>query len=283
MLILLSPAKTLDFETPLPKQAQELELTKPALMSRAAELVKVLQPMTAAELESLMGISPKLASLNAERFSQWSTRPKSGAVRPAVFAFNGDVYEGLQASSLTKAQLEDAQRRLRMLSGLYGVLRPMDAFQAYRLEMGTSLRGRAGGGRSGGKAFSSLYDYWGLQLVEALGEDLAGLGSDPIVLNLASDEYFKAAQGLHKHQVKGKPVQVISPVFQDEKSGKYKVISFYAKRARGLMARFVLQKRLVKPEQLQAFNLEGYCFDADASKPLQPVFRRTEASAKALG
>jgi cytoplasmic iron level regulating protein YaaA (DUF328/UPF0246 family) len=234
--------------------------------------------MTAAELESLMGISPKLASLNAERFSQWSTRPKSGAVRPAVFAFNGDVYEGLQASSLTKAQLEDAQRRLRMLSGLYGVLRPMDAFQAYRLEMGTSL-----GGRAGGKAFSSLYDYWGLQLVEALGEDLAGLGSDPIVLNLASDEYFKAAQGLHKHQVKGKPVQVISPVFQDEKSGKYKVISFYAKRARGLMARFVLQKRLVKPEQLQAFNLEGYCFDADASKPLQPVFRRTEASAKALG
>lgn len=277
MLILLSPAKTLDFETPLPKPAQDLELTKPALMSRAAELVKVLQPMTAAELGTLMGISPKLASLNAERFSQWSARPKSSAVRPAVFAFNGDVYEGLQASSLTKAQLEDAQRRLRMLSGLYGVLRPMDAFQAYRLEMGTSLKGRAGG-----KAFSSLYDYWGLQLVEALGEELAGLGSDPVVLNLASDEYFKAAQGLHKHQVKGKPVQVISPVFQDEKSGKYKVISFYAKRARGLMARFVLQKRLVKPEQLQAFNLEGYCFDADVSKPLQPVFRRTEASAKAL-
>lgn len=277
MLILLSPAKTLDFETPLPKPAQEFELTKPALMSRAAELVKVLQPMTAAELETLMGISPKLASLNAERFSQWSARPKSSAVRPAVFAFNGDVYEGLQASSLTKAQLEDAQRRLRMLSGLYGVLRPMDAFQAYRLEMGTSLKGRAGG-----KAFSSLYDYWGLQLVEALGEELAGLGSDPVVLNLASDEYFKAAQGLHKHEVKGKPVQVISPVFQDEKSGKYKVISFYAKRARGLMARFVLQKRLVKPEQLQAFNLEGYCFDADVSKPLQPVFRRTEASARAL-
>ena len=277
MLILLSPAKTLDFETPLPKPAQDLELTKPSLMSRAAELVKVLQPMTAAELGTLMGISPKLASLNAERFSQWSARPKSSAVRPAVFAFNGDVYEGLQASSLTKAQLEDAQRRLRMLSGLYGVLRPMDAFQAYRLEMGTSLKGRAGG-----KAFSSLYDYWGLQLVEALGEELAGLGSDPVVLNLASDEYFKAAQGLHKHQVKGKPVQVISPVFQDEKSGKYKVISFYAKRARGLMARFVLQKRLVKPEQLQAFNLEGYCFDADVSKPLQPVFRRTEASAKAL-
>ena len=277
MLILLSPAKTLDFETPLPKPAQDLELTRPALMSRAAELVKVLQPMTTTDLETLMGISPKLASLNAERFSQWSARPKSSAVRPAVFAFNGDVYEGLQASSLTKAQLEDAQRRLRMLSGLYGVLRPMDAFQAYRLEMGTSLKGRAGG-----KAFSSLYDYWGLQLVEALGEELAGLGSDPVVLNLASDEYFKVAQGLHKHQVKGKPVQVISPVFQDEKSGKYKVISFYAKRARGLMARFVLQKRLVKPEQLQAFNLEGYCFDADVSKPLQPVFRRTEASAKAL-
>ena len=278
MLILLSPAKTLDFDTPLPKQAQELEVTKPALMSQAAELVKVLQPMPAAELEKLMGVSPKLASLNAERFSQWSARPKSSAVRPAVFAFNGDVYEGLQASSLTKAQLEDAQSRLRMLSGLYGVLRPMDAFQAYRLEMGTSLKGHAGG-----KAFSSLYDYWGLQLVEALGEELAGLGPNPCVLNLASDEYFKAAQGLHKHLVNGKPVQVISPVFQDEKAGKFKVISFYAKRARGLMARFVLQKRARKPEQLQAFNLEGYRFDAQASKPLQPVFRRTEADTNGLG
>ena len=280
MLILLSPAKTLDFETPLPKQAQELEVTKPALMSQAAELVKVLQPMPAAELEKLMGISSKLASLNAERFSQWSARPKASAVRPAVFAFNGDVYEGLQAASLTKAQLEDAQSRLRMLSGLYGVLRPMDAFQAYRLEMGTSIKGHAGG-----KAFSSLYDYWGLQLVEALGEELAGLGhgSDPLVLNLASDEYFKAAQGLYKHQVNGKPVQVISPVFQDEKSGKFKVISFYAKRARGLMARFVLQKRVRRPEQLQAFNLEGYQFDTQTSKPLQPVFRRTEADAKGLG
>jgi uncharacterized protein len=280
MLILLSPAKTLDFETPLPKQAQELEVTKPALMSQAAELIKVLQPMAPSDLEKLMGISPKLASLNAERFSQWSARPKATAVRPAVFAFNGDVYEGLQAASLTKAQLEDAQSRLRMLSGLYGVLRPMDAFQAYRLEMGTSIKGHAGG-----KAFSSLYDYWGLQLVEALGEELAGLGhgSDPLVLNLASDEYFKAAQGLYKHQVNGKPVQVISPVFQDEKSGKFKVISFYAKRARGLMARFALQKRVRRPEQLQAFNLEGYQFDTQASKPLQPVFRRTEADAKGLG
>ena len=260
MLILLSPAKTLDFETPLPKQAQELEVTKPALMSQAAELVKVLQPMAPSDLEKLMGISPKLASLNAKRFSDWSSRPKATAVRPAVFAFNGDVYEGLEAASLTKAQLEDAQGRLRMLSGLYGVLRPMDAFQAYRLEMGTSLKGKAGG-----KAFSSLYDYWGLQLVEALGEELAGLGPDPLVLNLASDEYFKAAQGLHKHQVNGKPVQVISPVFQDEKSGKFKVISFYAKRARGLMARFVLQKRVRRSEQLQAFNLEGYQFAAQAS------------------
>ena len=278
MLILLSPAKTLDFETPLPKQAQELEVTKPALMSQAAELVKVLQPMAPSDLEKLMGISPKLASLNAKRFSDWSSRPKATAVRPAVFAFNGDVYEGLEAASLTKAQLEDAQGRLRMLSGLYGVLRPMDAFQAYRLEMGTSLKGKAGG-----KAFSSLYDYWGLQLVEALGKGLAGLGSDPLVLNLASDEYFKAAQGLHKHQVNGKPVQVISPVFQDEKSGKFKVISFYAKRARGLMARFVLQKRVRRSEQLQAFNLEGYQFDAQASKPLQPVFRRTEADTNGLG
>ncbi|MEY3943300.1 MAG: peroxide stress protein YaaA [Pseudomonadota bacterium] len=278
MLILLSPAKTLDFETPLPTQAQELEVTKPALMSQAAELVKILQPMPAAELEKLMGVSPKLASLNAERFSQWSARPKSSAVRPAVFAFNGDVYEGLQASSLTKAQLEDAQSRLRMLSGLYGVLRPMDAFQAYRLEMSTSLKGHAGG-----RAFSSLYDYWGLQLVEALGQELAGLGPNPYVLNLASDEYFKAAQGLHKHQVNGKAVQVISPVFQDEKAGKFKVISFYAKRARGLMARFVLQKRARKPEQLQAFNLEGYRFDAQSSKPLQPVFRRTEADTNGLG
>jgi cytoplasmic iron level regulating protein YaaA (DUF328/UPF0246 family) len=276
MLILLSPAKTLDFESPLPKPAQELELTQPLHMGKAAELIKVLRPMASAELEKLMGISSKLASLNAERFSQWSTRPKQSNVRPAVFAFNGDVYEGLQASSLTKAQLEDAQNRLRMLSGLYGVLRPMDAFQAYRLEMGTSLKGRAGG-----KAFSSLYDYWGLQLVKSLGEELASLRSDPLVLNLASDEYFKAAQGLQKHQVKGMPVQVISPVFQDEKSGKFKVISFYAKRARGLMARFVLQKRVRKAHQLQAFNLEGYRFDEEASKPMQPVFRRTEADVKA--
>ncbi|MGA1728496.1 MAG: peroxide stress protein YaaA [Burkholderiaceae bacterium] len=275
MLILLSPAKTLDFDSPLPRSAQELSLTEPALMPQATQLAKVLKPMSPADLEKLMGISPKLADLNAQRFSSWSATPKPSAVRPAVFAFNGDVYEGLQASTLTKAQLEDAQSRLRMLSGLYGLLRPMDAFQAYRLEMGTPLKARAAG-----KAFSSLYDYWGASLVEALGQDLAALGASPLVLNLASDEYFKAAQGLQKHQVNGKPVQVISPVFQDEKSGKYKIISFYAKRARGLMARYVLQKRVRKPEQLQGFDLEGYRFYAQDSTPLKPVFRRTEADAK---
>jgi uncharacterized protein len=259
MLMLLSPAKTLDYESPVAVAPASV----PTLMTEAAVLIETLRQKSSAEISALMDISPKLADLNQARYRAWSTKPPKGATRAAVLAFNGDVYEGLDARSLDLASLAWAQSHLIILSGLYGVLRPLDALQPYRLEMGTSLTNPRG---------ANLYRYWSDQVTTAITQSEAMQSEASWLLNLASDEYFKVVDA------KRVAAPIISPVFQDEKAGRYKVISFYAKRARGLMARYAVEQRVSHPDDLLGFAAEGYAFDAEASAPLKPVFRRAEQS-----
>lgn len=256
MLLLLSPAKTLDYESPLATQ----RYTQPALAEKSQQLIDVARDLSPAQIASLMQISDKLAHLNAERFNDWQLPFTPDNARQAILAFKGDVYSGLQAESFSEEDFDFAQRHLRILSGLYGVLRPLDLMRPYRLEMGIRLNNPAG---------KDLYAFWGETLTEALNAALAEQG-DEVLINLASDEYFKS--------VKPKKLQgrLIKPVFLDEKNGKFKVISFYAKKARGLMSRYVIQHRLSQPEQLTQFNLAGYFYDADASSENELVFKRHE-------
>jgi uncharacterized protein len=257
MLIVLSPAKTLDFET----TAKTKTHTQPAFVRQSSELVDTLKRYSPAQIASLMGISDALAHLNAERFASWSPDFTPENSKQAILAFNGDVYEGLNASSLAAKQMEYAQAHIRILSGLYGLLRPLDLMQPYRLEMGTALPTAKG---------KNLYQFWGDTLTAALNQALTENKSKAVV-NLASEEYFKSVQP------KGLIVPVVTPVFEDWKAGHYKVISFHAKRARGMMARFAAQKAIKDAEKLKAFNSEGYGFDEDASTELRWVFRRKEA------
>ena len=254
MLIVLSPAKTLDYESPLKVKTH----TQPDFIPRSSELIALLREMSPAKIGNLMKISDPLAHLNAARYASWSKKFNFNNARQALLAFNGDVYEGLDAASLRETQLAWAQDHLRILSGLYGVLRPLDLMQPYRLEMGTRL------GNAHGK---DLYAFWGERVTHAINAALAQHPA-PALINLASEEYFKVV----------KPalltVPVITPVFEDWKSGKYKIISFYAKRARGLMARFAIDKKITKPDQLKKFDREGYAFDAAHSSPSSWVFRR---------
>ena len=254
MLIVLSPAKTLDYESPLSVKTH----TQPDFIPRSAELIELLRQLSPSEVGSLMQISDPLAQLNAQRYADWSKKFNFNNARQALLAFNGDVYEGLDAASLRETQLAWAQDHLRILSGLYGVLRPLDLMQPYRLEMGTRL------GNAHGK---DLYAFWGERVTHAINAALAQHPA-PALINLASEEYFKVV----------KPalltVPVITPVFEDWKGGKYKIISFYAKRARGLMARFAIDKKITKPAQLKKFDREGYAFDAAHSSPSSWVFRR---------
>lgn len=254
MLFLLSPAKKLDYDTPL----QHTEHTQPLFVDRAASLIKTLNTKSAEDIAALMSLSPALASLNAERYAEWKPRFTEADSRQAVLAFNGDVYGGLDAPSLSPAQLKWAQEHLAILSGLYGVLRPLDLMRPYRLEMGTRLETARG---------KNLYDFWGEDIADYLNERLAGSRS-PVVVNLASDEYFKAVSE------KALKARVVKCVFQDWKSGTYKVINFYAKRARGLMARYAIQHKIGSPEKLQDFDSEGYAYDAEVSTPDKLVFRR---------
>ncbi|TPE72043.1 peroxide stress protein YaaA, partial [Escherichia coli] len=198
--------------------------------------------------------------LNATRFHDWHPDFTPQNARQAILAFKGDVYTGLQAETLTEDDFDFAQRHLRMLSGLYGVLRPLDLMQPYRLEMGIRLENPRG---------KDLYQFWGETITEKLNQALQAQGDD-IVINLASDEYFKSVK---TQKLQG---QLIKPVFLDEKNGKFKVISFYAKKARGLMSRYIIENRLTQPEQLKAFNSEGYFFDAEASEKGELVFKRHE-------
>ena len=254
MLIVLSPAKSLDYTT-----APTTDLhTKPDFIARSAELIDVLREKSPAQIASLMGISDPLAQLNVERYASWSTRFTSRNSKQAVLAFNGDVYEGLDAPSLNAKQLDYLQSHLRILSGLYGALRPLDLMQPYRLEMGTKLPNPHG---------KDLYAFWGESVTHALNTVLATQKSK-VLLNLASEEYFKVVKP------KVLDAQIISPVFEDWKGGKYKIISFYAKRARGLMARYAALKGITNPEKLKNFDVEGYSLDASVSTETSWVFRR---------
>ncbi len=254
MLAVISPAKNLDYQTPTPTSAY----TEPQMLAHTQQLVEQCRHLSPAELSSLMGISDKLALLNAQRFADFCLPFSPANARQALFAFNGDVYAGLQAYDLDERDIEYAQQHLRILSGLYGVLRPLDLMQAYRLEMGTKLTTERG---------KTLYAFWGDSITQVLNEALQQQGDD-ILVNLASQEYFSAVK---PNAIQG---QIITPVFKDWKAGQYKVISFYAKKARGMMVRYLTQSRVRDWQQLTAFNLGGYRFSPEQSTPEAPVFLR---------
>ncbi len=254
MLIVLSPAKSLDYDTPANTDIH----TIPDFIDHSAELIDILKTQSPAQLAGLMDISDALAVLNVARYATWSRKFTKKNAKQAVLAFNGDVYGGLDASSLNAKQLDYAQAHIRILSGLYGVLRPLDLMQPYRLEMGTRLANPHG---------KDLYTFWGTRVTETLNTVLAQRKAKALI-NLASEEYFKVV----KPKLLKAPV--ITPVFEDWKGGRYKIISFYAKRARGLMARYAALKGISQPEKLKAFDAQGYAFDADASDMQTWVFRR---------
>jgi len=261
MIIVLSPAKTLDFSPP----PLAIEHSQAAFLDDSQLLIERLRQLSPAEIASLMGLSDKLAVLNATRFADWAPPFTPDNALQAVFAFNGDVYEGLDARHLSADDLRFAQQHLRILSGLYGILRPLDLMQAYRLEMGTRIDNVRG---------KDLYAFWGDRLAQAITTDLAGAagaaaaGAAPTLVNLASEEYFKALGG------KRLGLPLVQPVFEDWSSGRYKVVSFFAKRARGLMARYAIVNRLEDAAALRDFAVEGYAFAADASDAQRWVFRR---------
>ncbi|MFW2034803.1 peroxide stress protein YaaA [Acinetobacter junii] len=256
MLALISPAKTLDYETALPTDTY----TQPRLLEQSQQLIDVCRKLSATEIASLMTVSEKIANLNVERFRDWNAEFDFSNARQALFAFKGDVYTGLDAYHLKDHDIDFAQQHLRMLSGLYGLLRPLDLMMPYRLEMGTKLKNSRG---------NNLYEFWGSIITDQINQDLAEIDAK-LLVNLASDEYYKS--------VNEKKIQaeIIKPVFLDQKNGKYKVISFYAKKARGLMARYLIENKLSQVEQLKAFDSEGYYFDAESSSDKELVFKRDE-------
>ncbi len=254
MLTILSPAKTLDFEsTPVTSI-----YTIPEFVDKSEKLANKLRKLTPEKLSSLMNISSSLATLNFERYQMWHQPFTPDNAIQAVLAFNGEVYNGLKASTLPEEKLKQAQNKLRILSGLYGVLRPLDLIQPYRLEMGTKL----GSGRS-----KNLYDFWRIDITKAIHRAIEESGSN-ILVNLASNEYYKS---INTSRLKA---EIITPVFKDRNNNKYKIITIYAKKARGLMARFILENDLQNPDDLPAFDSEGYHFNQKLSKPGYPVFTR---------
>jgi len=256
MLIVLSPAKSLDYKTPVKVKTTTL----PDFVSESAKLIADLKKLAPQEIANLMGLSDQLAALNVGRYRDWSKKFTDENSKPAIYAFDGDVYDGFDVKSLDAKSVDFAQDHIRILSGLYGALRPLDLMQAYRLEMGTSFKNARG---------KDLYAFWGERVTDSLKKVL-GKQKKPVLLNLASEEYFKVLQANNLD------CPVISPVFQDAKDGKYKIISFYAKRARGLMARYVVENRIEDPADLKGFNLDGYKYVASESKPEKPLFRRPE-------
>ena len=250
----MSPAKSLDYETP----AGDVPHTLPQFASQAAELIEVLRPHSPQQIAELMDLSDALSALNVARYAAWRPKFTAKNSKQAVLAFNGDVYEGLDAKTLSAKQPEWAQEHVCILSGLYGVLRPLDWMQPYRLEMGTTLKNPKG---------ANLYKFWGSQIAQYLNERQAK-DKAPVIVNLASQEYFKSVDR------KTLKARVVECGFKDHKGGQYKVISFNAKRARGLMARWAIEHKAKKPEDLLAFDSEGYAFDKAASQPDCLVFRR---------
>lgn len=253
MITIISPAKSLDFET---KPITD-KFTQPEFLEQSERINQKLKKLKADDLVRLMGISSKLATLNVDRNHNWSTPFSPENAKQAILAFNGDVYDGMQAGEFTEAQLNYAQQNIRILSGLYGILKPLDLIQPYRLEMGTKLKF---------ERYSDLYEFWKDRLTKAMNAELEQ--NDGVLINLASKEYFKV---LDSSKIKG---DIITPEFKDSKNGSYKIISFYAKKARGLMCRFMAENNISNPEDLKAFDTDGYFFNNDLSKGNTWVFTR---------
>ena len=257
MIVVISPAKTLDFDTP----ATTSEFTEAGLLKQSQLLIDRCQELSMQDIASLMKVSDKIAGLNVARFAEWKTPfSLTKDAKQCLFAFKGDVYTGLDAETLNETALQYAQHNLRILSGLYGLLRPLDLMLAYRLEMGTRLDNERG---------TNLYQFWGDLITEQLNKQLVAQGSDYLI-NLASNEYFKAVK------TKALKATVITPIFKDQKNGQYKVISFYAKKARGLMARYIMENEITDIEQLKGFTVGGYYFVEATSNATDLVFQRDE-------
>lgn len=257
MLLVISPAKNLDYETP----ATTSRFTQPKHLEHSSELIQLLRAYSVQDIAELMKLSDKLSALNVARYESWSQPFNTDNAKQAVLAFNGDVYSGLNAEDLNEEELEFTQKHLRILSGLYGVLKPLDLMQPYRLEMGTKLTNNRG---------NNLYAFWGDIITDDLNRSLTE-EKQPVLVNLASNEYFKS--------VKPKDLQgrMITPVFKDWKNGQYKIISFFAKKARGLMCRYAIKNKITDAEQLKNFDLGGYQYDASLSKEDTWVYTRREA------
>ncbi|MCQ9616956.1 peroxide stress protein YaaA [Paenalcaligenes niemegkensis] len=261
MLFLLSPAKKLDYDSPV----RTTKSSQPLFVDEAQTLNAIMREKSAEDLTALMRISDDLARLNVERFAQWKPTFTLDNSRQAILAFNGDVYEGLKADELSDEQLQWTQDHLIILSGLYGALRPLDLMRPYRLEMGTRLANPAG---------KNLYEYWGSKIGSYLAEREAQQKGDAVLVNLASDEYFKAVD------LKAAGLPVVQCVFQDEKNGVWKIISFYAKKARGLMMRYAIDNRITTVKELTKFDVAGYAFQPDLSTDTKLVFQRPESVLK---
>lgn len=262
MLIVVSPAKKLDYESTVPVS----EFSMPDMLEQSQVLVDTLKDYSPQQIATLMGLSDNLASLNAVRYGEWSLPFNESNARQAVLAFKGDVYAGMDAYAFKKSDFSFAQKHLRILSGLYGLLLPLDLIQPYRLEMGTKLKNPNG---------KNLYEFWGNGITEALNADFSKQKSQsPILLNLASNEYFKSVNK------KVLDATIVTPVFKDEKVGTYKVVGIYAKRARGLMVNYIVKNRIKDVEKIKAFDVEGYCFNAAMSSTNEWVFIRAEGDKK---
>ena len=254
MLIILSPAKTLDYSID-----SKSNHTAPQFLNQSAKLIKILRQKEPKDIASLMGLSDKLASLNFDRYQSWkASKVLSDDAKPSVLVFKGDVYQGLSADTFNTKQLKFSQKHLRILSGLYGILKPMDLIKPYRLEMGTRLETDKG---------KNLYEFWGNAIQKNIINELDEQKSD-LVINLASKEYFSVIGKMPEH------LNVVSPAFKDFKNGKYKIISFYAKRARGLMARWLIENNIKDFERLPEFNVDGYYYCPKESSVTEPVFLR---------
>lgn len=257
MLTLLSPAKTLDFETPPTTSTH----TQPEFLDHAAELIDQLKGYSPDDIGTLMKLSPALSELNVQRYHDWQMPFTPSNAKAAMLAFKGDVYTGLEAETFNEQELAFAQDHVRMLSGLYGLLKPLDLMQPYRLEMGTKLSNERG---------KDLYQFWGTIITDALNQELAQ-HAQPVVVNLASNEYFKSVKA------KQLDAELITPVFKDEKNGQYKIISFYAKKARGLMAAYLVRNQIDSAAELKQFDVAGYRYSEEDSNADTWVFKRAEA------
>ena len=256
MLTIISPAKSLDFDSKLATKKH----SNPQFLKEASELVDGLRKLSPASISSLMSISDKLANENFHRFNEWKTPFKLDNSRQAIFAFKGDVYLGLKAEELNTYDLNYAQKHLRILSGLYGILRPLDLMQAYRLEMGSKF---------GIKNKSNLYEFWGTKITDRINTELnAQPKSTRFLVNLASNEYFSSIKA------KGVNAEIVTPEFKDWSKDRYRIISFFAKRARGLMAAYIVKNRIKSPEKLMEFDAEGYSYCSGESTESKLVFKR---------